>query len=685
MAQDVIDVILGEAKGKSYTDMLHVASVIANRAKSLGVSLADVVKNKKEFNAYGKPLPPGVAKYRSLAEKALAEVKTKGPVTPAQFYATPSAVKNLPKGLKKVTSTDGHEYFIDPQNRSINTAVGYKKPQPIQTAQLTGRASASAEGTANLSMGRGLANLAPNGLRNVEMANADARYRRQPITPSLMSNINQAVENVYGPGFKAQVYSGGQPAKGSGGERTGSVRHDNGKAGDTYITDPNGKRLSGDALAPLAQYWAANKIGGVGLEMAGGGIHLDEWSTPPAGGTMAWSYNKLTPTQSSAIDQGLKGEWPQVAAFNRPPIPTPRQPMALMAQAKTADRQFNQGGILNAPKVSLNPVSSANAGERPQVTRSPLPAIQDRIRPMPTSAPAKTSTGVGYSLPKAQPTNQFAATPQRTQRALSNVPSSAYSDARPMPTGTIPQRQAAPMQAASTPRYNPLPSGPVAPQPAPAVSPQTMAAAYQQYGQTRMAAPSTPMQANPAVARSPITVNATANTAFDSPSQSNIPGPVGQPIGAATNTSTGQFKKFSPIETIQQKLKTAVEPDNLKSMGGQLTGSGLGFLAGGPVGAFFGGLLGKALMNNPQGQGLLSNLFKGGGQYQGPSTYIGNGVNAVDRAMYGGRAGDTATYNSQGGGSVTNLGNGTSQRTSSKYGWTETTHRDGNKSISYKK
>ena len=71
-------------------------------------------------------------------------------------------------------------------------------------------------------------------------------------------------------------------------------------------------------------------------------------------------------------------------------------------------------------------------------------------------------------------------------------------------------------------------------------------------------------------------------------------------------------------------------------------------------------------------------------RYDDTRPTLGNGINAVDRAMYGNRAGDTATYNSQGGGTVTNLGNGSSQRTSSKYGWTETTHADGSKSIKYK-
>ena len=97
-AKSVIDVILGEAKGKSYQDMLHIASVIANRSRDLRVTPQEVVSNRNEFNAYGIELPPGAENYRSLAEKALAEVQTKGPVTPAKFFATRNRVGGLPKG-----------------------------------------------------------------------------------------------------------------------------------------------------------------------------------------------------------------------------------------------------------------------------------------------------------------------------------------------------------------------------------------------------------------------------------------------------------------------------------------------------------------------------------------------------------------------------------------------------------
>lgn len=131
-ASSVVDVILGEATSRGgvqgrFEDMKAIASVVVNRAKALGVSLEDVVQRTSEFNAYGQPLPAGVNAYRSLAKQAVAEVLERGPVHNATFYATPDYTRNLPKGLKEVTRTQGHVYFTDPQKRAINTRVGTKQ------------------------------------------------------------------------------------------------------------------------------------------------------------------------------------------------------------------------------------------------------------------------------------------------------------------------------------------------------------------------------------------------------------------------------------------------------------------------------------------------------------------------------------------------------------------------------
>lgn len=136
--------------------------------------------------------------------------------------------------------------------------------------------------------------------------------RNQQLTENLYRQMDQAVYDVYGPGYTLQVYSGGQPSEG--GNRTGSHRHDAGRAGDVYVIGPNGEKITGDALAPLGQYWSAKKYGGVGLEMHGGGVHLDEWATPPQGGGMHWNYadegGQYTAAQQAAMEAGLRGELP---------------------------------------------------------------------------------------------------------------------------------------------------------------------------------------------------------------------------------------------------------------------------------------------------------------------------------------------------------------------------------------
>jgi hypothetical protein len=127
-ALSVKDTILSEAKAGNYQDILGIVSVIDNRSKQLGVSYKDVVSAKGQFSAYGKAMPSGVSKYGGLVDKAIAEVAAKGPVHDATFYATPAAVKGLPKGLSFVAKTAGHQYYSDPKGRSIATAQGYKTP-----------------------------------------------------------------------------------------------------------------------------------------------------------------------------------------------------------------------------------------------------------------------------------------------------------------------------------------------------------------------------------------------------------------------------------------------------------------------------------------------------------------------------------------------------------------------------
>lgn len=133
----------------------------------------------------------------------------------------------------------------------------------------------------------------PEQFATLVMVNQKAT-RNRPITDHLRDNLIRAATIVYGPKCKLAVYSGGQPRTGP--NRTGSIRHndfgDGGCAADLYVY-LDGRKIQGTELAKLGQYWLASKLGGCGLEMATGGIHLDQWTTPPPGGGMFWTYPYL--------------------------------------------------------------------------------------------------------------------------------------------------------------------------------------------------------------------------------------------------------------------------------------------------------------------------------------------------------------------------------------------------------
>lgn len=99
-----------------------------------------------------------------------------------------------------------------------------------------------------------------------------SRRRNRPVDRGLKYKIEEAVRSVYGPGYKVQIYSGGEDPNN---KVSQSGRHDKGKAADIYITDPNGNRVSREDQLALAQFWKHKGYGGIGLGMADGGMHLD--------------------------------------------------------------------------------------------------------------------------------------------------------------------------------------------------------------------------------------------------------------------------------------------------------------------------------------------------------------------------------------------------------------------------
>lgn len=261
------------------------------------------------------------------------------------------------------------------QKQGLGAWEGFKRnPAELATARaaIAGAPTISTAGTA----------LAAN---NVRYANA-AGIRNKRITDNLQRNLSEAVLAAYGPGYTAEIYSGGQDAKGHGHRRTGSTRHDNGSAADVYIYGPDGKRLRGNQLGPIAQEWLAKQRGGVGLEMNGGGIHLDEHKNR----AKTWTYGPLTPGQRAAVSAGLAGNVPQnmtptagsIAAAQKPtvsalagsvPLPTPA-PANRFGGTAAGNAMGGMGGggpvTININGANQSPEQIATAVERRMQERS---------------------------------------------------------------------------------------------------------------------------------------------------------------------------------------------------------------------------------------------------------------------------------------------------------------------------
>lgn len=127
---------------------------------------------------------------------------------------------------------------------------------------------------------------------NVVMANGGAT-RNMAIDSQLRSHLEGMARAL---GVRVEVFSGGQPERG---RRTGSTRHNHGGAADVYVYR-NGRRLTGNALAQVVNYWLSNNLGGVGYGMAHGGIHLDRHTNR----TRFWAYSGMP----SAIRQVVTAE-----------------------------------------------------------------------------------------------------------------------------------------------------------------------------------------------------------------------------------------------------------------------------------------------------------------------------------------------------------------------------------------
>ena len=126
--------------------------------------------------------------------------------------------------------------------------------------------------------------------------NSSGTIRNQAIKPELKSILQTAADNS---GLSVVVYSGGQPDIASGGNRTGTTRHDNGAAADIRIQNAAGRNLSlsNPADVPLIQNFLAEakRAGATGIGAGNGymgnnGFHVDiakQFGQAP-GGSAYW-------------------------------------------------------------------------------------------------------------------------------------------------------------------------------------------------------------------------------------------------------------------------------------------------------------------------------------------------------------------------------------------------------------
>lgn len=114
--------------------------------------------------------------------------------------------------------------------------------------------------------------------------------RRLPINSKLKSVLQQAAAAA---GVDVEVYSGGQPRQGEGGQRTGSTRHDHGNAADVYLykegrklRDPEDREIMSKFVSAAASAGATGiGFGGPGKYMGESGIHIGFGKSATWGGS----------------------------------------------------------------------------------------------------------------------------------------------------------------------------------------------------------------------------------------------------------------------------------------------------------------------------------------------------------------------------------------------------------------
>ncbi|KAB0680155.1 cell wall hydrolase [Aureimonas leprariae] len=566
MARSVAEVIAGEAGGRTraarYNDMRHIASVIANRAVQLGVTPEQVVSRQSEFNAYGKRMPGGTADLVGLAEDAMREVQTAGPVTRATFYATPAAKGNLPKGLQRETKTASHVYFTDPKNRAVYTSAGLRTPAVEGRAKL-GKPADSYD----------VANLPTPTPRDVTLAST---MPSRPVTPTPTPPTQVASNGSFGgllSSLAANIESGAARLGGLIGPSAAAAAE---RPAPSSASPGIGSLLTGTSLASMRSVPTTS-----GNERARGLVASLPAAAPMSSAREANIASRLEAAFADAPDASRTGRITRAATMS---------PEQAANVAGRLDAAFSGPPAATAAPAArpaaMSLVSPAAAATTP--TRSAAPAnpfsgglLSDAAMSAIDSRPAGLLSGNERARPLQQPglptmtPNQALDADVAEQRALNDAKRQAAIDA-----ATQPQRMApVPRQAAAQ----------VASLPAPVrVSPEPMDA--------------------PARVKGPIdTVPTRTRTAGQVRQQAEATG-IGLPsIPAAPAPGSGFGRLASKAVSLVSPapgglLGLATGDGSFRNRDiGQTVGGLLGAIAAGPIGGMLGGYLGNQIGNSTYG------------------------------------------------------------------------------------
>ncbi|KQZ49697.1 hypothetical protein ASD54_12220 [Rhizobium sp. Root149] len=448
--------LLGEAKAGNFEDLVAIASAIANRAAATNTTASNIVAKRSEFNAYGKSLPAGVEKYRDLAKEAIDYVNTFGPTHTGQFYATPAAKDNLPSGLRQVSASPGHVFFEDPQGRSINTAVGYRQPGPVEIASAAPDigpvldyrpdylAYSEPEEVAYSEpvSGYGLAGISPSFVNQIESAGSRgtlSSFDRSGLSPSAQAMVDAMVNLGLGDvGVNSGFRSPSANAAAGGASRS---QHMGGNAIDLAtksLSVPDRERVLDAALSAGAKgiglydtgsthfdtrsspaFWGPQGYTNPGRTMAEKISNMPEWSQPnltALANADGYSYlpsgsNFNVPTPS-ARPEAPKSVSPSLDLMTFDPAKnpelayaTPSAPVAAYADPQKTATPFD--AVLDLPEVPTAPsvpaytdakVSAPNAGKAPSAPIDKVTEIAAKAPEVPDLADQYASYGAGRQL-----------------------------------------------------------------------------------------------------------------------------------------------------------------------------------------------------------------------------------------------------------------------------------------------